>query len=159
MQLPDLDPATDLSLTRTLAAPRRLIWECWTTPKHIPGFFIPKPHRVSFADLDARPGGRFNTVFEVDGERIENFGVFLEVVPEEKLVFTDAYTEGWKPAPNPFMTAFLILEDGEEGGTRYTAIARHLNAEAKSSHEAMGFYEGWGIVADQLDAYALSLSR
>jgi uncharacterized protein YndB with AHSA1/START domain len=40
-----LDPETDLSFTRTLKAPRRLVWECWTTPKHIPEFFVPRPHR------------------------------------------------------------------------------------------------------------------
>jgi uncharacterized protein YndB with AHSA1/START domain len=90
---------------------------------------------------------------------MENKGVYLEVVPDEKLVFTDAYTEGWKPAPEPFMTAILLLEDVPEGGTRYTAIARHRNPETRKSHEAMGFYDGWGTVATQLEAYAKGLMR
>ena len=42
---------------------------------------------------------------------MENKGVYLEVVPNEKLVFTDAYSAGWKPAPEPFMTAILTFED------------------------------------------------
>ena len=60
---------------------------------------------------------------------MDNQGVYLEVVPGEKLVFTDAYTEGWKPAPEPFMTAILLLADAPGGGTTYTAIARHRNPE------------------------------
>jgi len=94
----DLDPNTDLSFTRTLAVPRKLIWECWTQPEHIPHFFVPAPHKVTAVDIDLRVGGRFNTTFDVDGQVHENNGVYLEIIPEEKLVFTDAYAEGWKPA-------------------------------------------------------------
>lgn len=154
----DLDPDTDLSFTRRLAAPRHLIWECWTNPKHIPHFFIPAPHKVTFVDIDLRVGGRFNTTFDVDGKLMENKGVYLEVVPGEKLVFTDAYTEGWKPAPDPFMTAILLLEDAP-GGTDYKAIARHRNPDSCKAHENMGFFDGWGRVATQLEAYAMSLMR
>ncbi|WP_181164629.1 SRPBCC family protein [Amaricoccus solimangrovi] len=155
----DLDPETDLSFTRTLAAPRSLIWECWTDPRHIPRFFVPKPHRVTAVDLDLRVGGRFNTTFDVEGNTMENTGVYLEVIPGEKLVFTDAYAEGWKPAPDPFMTAILLLGDAEGGGTTYTAIARHRNPTTRRRHEEMGFFDGWGTVADQLEAYARSLAR
>ena len=154
---PDLDPNTDLSFTRTLAAPRHLIWDCWTMPKHIPQFFIPAPHRVTAVDIDLRVGGRFNTTFDVDGTVMDNKGVYLEVVPGEKLVFTDTYTEGWKPAAEPFMTAILLLADAPGGGTTYTAIARHRSAETCKLHRDMGFFDGWGTVATQLDAYARTL--
>lgn len=73
-------------------------------------------------------------------------------------MFTDGYTEGWKPVERPFMTAILLLEDVGEGQTRYTAIARHATAEIRQQHEQMGFQEGWGIVLDQLVAYAKGLS-
>ncbi|MEX0693427.1 MAG: SRPBCC family protein [Rhodospirillales bacterium] len=155
--IPDLDPNTDLSFTRTLAAPRQLIWDCWTQPKHIPHFFIPAPHQVTAVDIDLRVGGRFNTTFEVDGETIENRGVYLEVVPHEKLVFTDTYTEGWKPAPEPFMTAILLFTETEGGGTTYTAIARHRNPDTRKAHEDMGFFDGWGTVVTQLETYAKGL--
>lgn len=155
----DLDPQTDLSFTRTLAVPRTLVWECWTRPEHIPHFFVPRPHRVTACDIDLRVGGRFNTTFEVDGAEMENHGVYLEVVPEEKLVFTDAYTEGWKPAPEPFMTALLLLSDTGDGGTAYTAIARHRSPESRKAHEDMGFYDGWGTVVTQLEDYAKGLMK
>lgn len=155
--IPDLDPATDLTFTRTLAVPRSLVWACWTTPAHIPHFFIPAPNRVTAVDIDLRVGGRFNTTFDVDGQIIANHGVYLEVVPDEKLVFTDTYTEGWKPAPEPFMTAVLLLSDAAGGGTTYTAIARHRNADTCKAHEDMGFFDGWGRVVTQLETYARTL--
>ncbi len=153
-----LDPETDLSFTRVLDAPLAQVWACWTRPEHIPHFFVPKPHRVTDCQIELRPGGRFDTVFEVEGNEIRNQGVVLEVDPERRLVFTDAYSAGWKPAPEPFMTAILDFEEAPGGRTRYTATARHRNAEARKQHEDMGFYEGWGTVADQLEAYARGLA-
>jgi uncharacterized protein YndB with AHSA1/START domain len=155
----DLDPETDLVLERVLKAPRALVWECWTTPEHIKHFFVPKPHRVTACEIDLKVGGRFNSTFEVEGNEMANQGVFLEIVPEKKLVFTDTYTEGWKPAPDPFMTAILLLEDAPDGGTKYTAIARHRSTDSRKVHEDMGFYDGWSTVVDQLDAYASTLTR
>lgn len=155
----ELDPTTDLSFTRTLAVPRQLIWECWTMPQHIPHFFVPAPHKVTAVEIDLRAGGRFNTSFEVDGTIMDNKGVYLEVVPGEKLVFTDTYTEGWKPAADPFMTAILLLSDTPDGGTTYTAIARHRTADTRKAHEDMGFFDGWGTVVTQLETYATGLMR
>lgn len=90
---------------------------------------------------------------------MDNKGVFLEIDPGRKLVFTDGYTEDWKPAEKPFMTAILLLEDAGEGKTRYIAIARHPTAEIREQHEQMGFHEGWGIVLDQLVEYVKGLKR
>ena len=79
------------------------------------------------------------------------------MIENEKLVFTDTYSEGWKPAPDPFMTAILLLADTEDGGTEYTAIARHRSEEKAKQHADMGFFEGWGTVVSQLEAYATGL--
>ena len=154
-----LDPNTDLSFTRTLAVPRQLVWDCWTQPEHIQHFFVPAPHTVTSVDIDLRVGGRFNTTFNVDGNIVENTGVYLEVVAGRKLVFTDTYTEGWKPSPEPFMTAILQLEDAADGGTIYTVIARHRNPETCKQHEQMGFFDGWGRAATQLETYAKGLLK
>ncbi len=154
-----LDPETDLELVREISAPRELLYECWTSPEHLPHFFVPRPHKVVDCRLDPRVGGVFNTTFDVDGNRMENNGVYLDVVPNEKLVFTDAYTEGWKPAPEPFMTAIVTFEDIGGGRTRYTAIARHRNPETRKQHEEMGFHDGWGTVVTQLEEYAQTLMK
>ncbi len=152
-----LDPETDLTFTRTLQAPRPLLWECWTTPKHIRNFFVPRPHEVTDCEIDLRVGGRFNTTFNVEGNKVVNEGVWLEIIENKRLVFTDAYGEGWKPAADPFMTAIIDFKDDGKGGTIYTATARHRSSAARQSHEDMGFLGGWGTVATQLEEYARSL--
>lgn len=154
-----LDPDTDLMLTRTLNAPRDLLWDCWTRPEHLVHWFVPRPHKVVACELDVRPGGRCNTTFDVDGNLMVNEGVYLEVIRGEKLVFTDTYTEGWKPAPEPFMTAIVTFADAGDGRTLYTAIARHRSAASARQHEEMGFHDGWGTVATQLEAYAQGLGK
>ncbi|MDZ4309950.1 MAG: SRPBCC family protein [Cypionkella sp.] len=153
----DLNPETDLVLVREINAPREILYTCWTTPEHLVHWFVPKPHKVTACALDVRPGGKCNTTFEVDGTEMENNGVYLEVIPNEKLVFTDTYTEGWKPNPEPFMTAILTFEDIGNGRTRYTAVARHRSKETAESHKQMGFYDGWGTVVTQLEEYAQGL--
>lgn len=154
-----LNPETDLGFTRTLDAPRSVLWELWTTPRHIMKFFMPKPHTLEACEVDLRPGGKFNTTMNVDGKRMENKGVYLEVVEGERLVFTDSYSEGWVPAPDPFMTAIIEFKDDGYGSTIYTASARHRSPEARQIHENMGFFEGWGTVASQLEEYAQSLVK
>lgn len=152
-----LDLEKDLKIERVLDVPRQKVWDCWTMPIHIPHFFVPEPHRVIQSDIELKVGGRFNTTFEVDGNTIENKGVYLEVVDQEKLVFTDTYTENWKPTENPFMTAIIQLEDVGNAQTKLIAIARHRTVEARQQHEDMGFFIGWNIVIDQLEHYAKTL--
>lgn len=152
-----LDPKTDLTFTRTLNAPRSVLWECWTTPEHIKHFFVPKPYGIDACEIDLRVGGKFNTTMNVEGNLMENEGVYLEIVDGERLVFTDSYRDGWKPAADPFMTAIIEFADDEKGGTTYTATVRHRSPEARQNHEEMGFYDGWGTVATQLEEYAQSL--
>ena len=79
-----LNPETDLSFTRTLNAPRSLLWECWTTPAHLKHFFIPKPHSLAACEVDLKVGGKFNTTMNVEGSLMENKGVFLEIIEGER---------------------------------------------------------------------------
>jgi uncharacterized protein YndB with AHSA1/START domain len=147
-------PAGDheLVLSRVVPVPRSAIFKAWTTPELLREFFVPKPWTIAAVDIDPRPGGRCNfTMRSPEGEDMPNEGVYLEVVPDQRLVFTDAYTEGWVPSAKPFFTGMIELSD-EDGGTRYTARARHWKAEDKARHEAMGFHEGWSAVLDQLVA-------
>jgi uncharacterized protein YndB with AHSA1/START domain len=108
-------------------------------------------------EVDVRPGGTSHMIFRgPDGQEFPNRGVYLEVVPDERLVFTDAYTEAWVPSAKPFMTGVLTLSD-EAGGTRYTAHVLHWSEEDRAQHEERGFHEGWGKATDQLEALARTL--
>lgn len=147
----------ELVLDRLLDAPREKIFRCWTEPKLMEQWFAPKPWRVTDVETDLRTGGRSSMVMRgPDGEEFPNEGVYLEVVPNEKLVFTDAYTEGWKPSAKPFFTCELTFAD-EGGKTRYIARARHWTDEDRKAHEDMGFHQGWNQCADQLEALAKTL--
>ncbi len=147
----------DLVLDRLVNAPRAALWRCWTDPSLIVKWFTPAPWTTVSADMDVRAGGGSTIVMRSpEGQEFPNPGVFLEVVPGERLVFTDAYTAGWVPSAKPFMTAILTFAD-EGAGTRYVATVRHWSAEDKRSHEERGFHEGWGKATDQLEALARSL--
>jgi uncharacterized protein YndB with AHSA1/START domain len=148
----EIDNDRDLVLTRLIDAPAAKLFRAWTEPELLVQWFAPAPYTTPSAQLDVRPGGGNLIVMRgPDGPDMPNAGVYLEVVQDRKIVFTDAYTAGWKPSAKPFMTVILTFEP-EDGKTRYTALARHWSAEDKQAHEAMGFHVGWGICADQLEA-------
>ena len=147
----------ELVLDRLIDAPRTAVWRCWTEPELIVQWFTPAPWSTKSADVDLRPGGRFNTVMlDPEGGEHPNNGIFLDFVAGEKLVFTDAMTEGFEPSENPFMVAALTLTD-EGRATRYRAVVRHFSEDARKKHEEMGFHPGWNAAADQLEALAKTL--
>jgi len=89
---------------------------------------------VTDCEIDLRPGGIFRTTMEgPEGHVSPSTGCYLEVIGNERLVFTDGLLPGYRPAANPFMTAILQLETVEGGKTRYTAIARHRDEESRPS--------------------------
>lgn len=147
----------ELSLTRLIDAPREKLYRAWTEPELLKQWFAPLPWTTPRVELDLRPGGANYFVMRgPDGKDFPNRGVYLEVVPNERLVFTDAYTEAWVPSPKPFMTVIITFES-EGGKTRYTARVRHWTAEDRETHEKMGFHQGWGQCADQLAALVMKL--
>ncbi|MGZ5904619.1 MAG: SRPBCC family protein [Reyranella sp.] len=142
----------ELVLTRLIDAPREKLYRAWTDPTLLKQWFAPLPYTTPMAELDVRPGGSaFIVMRGPDGKDLPNHGVYLEVVPNQRLVSTDAYTKAWEPSEKPFMTLTLTFED-EGGKTRYTACVRHWTVADREAHEKMGFHQGWGICADQLTA-------
>ena len=142
----------DLMLTRLIDAPREKLYRAWTDAALLKQWFAPLPYTTPVAELDVRPGGSaFIVMRGPDGKDMPNRGVYLEVVPNQRLVFTDAYGKAWEPSEKPFMTVILTFED-EGGKTRYTARVRHWTVADRETHEKMGFHQGWGICTDQLEA-------
>ena len=155
---PPIDPALDLVLERVVPVRPELVWRAWTEPEHLVRWFTPAPWKTIACEIDLRPGGRFITTMQSpEGEaQPPSAGCYLEVVPHRRLVFTDALGPGYRPAREPFFTATILLEP-EGAGTRYTAIAMHVDEAKRKSHEAMGFHQGWGTALDQLVAVARGL--
>ena len=156
---PTSAPANDreLVLTRLIDAPREALYRCWTEPALMKQWFAPKPYETPVVETDVRPGGSSLIVMRgPDGQDMPNRGIYLKVVPNERLVFTDAYTEAWQPSGKPFMTVILTFEkQGDK--TLYTARVRHWTVEDREAHEKTGFHVGWGICTDQLAALAAAL--
>jgi len=140
----------ELVLTRTFDAPAAEVFRCWTDPELMKQWFAPRPFTTPVVELDLRAGGANRIVMQDEaGNQYPNQGVYLEVVPDRKIVFTDAFTSAWKPSAKPFFVGEILFEE-ENGKTKYTAIARHWTKEDMETHEQMGFHEGWGQCADQL---------
>ncbi len=137
----------ELSVEHYINAPPEVVFKVWTT--RLEEWWAPKPWTTKLIEQDLRPGGRSAMVMSgPDGATSPMEGAILEVVPNRSIVFTDAFTAGWIPQ-NPFMVGcFSFTPEGT--GTRYRARSRHWDAETHQQHEAMGFQQGWGIVAQQL---------
>jgi uncharacterized protein YndB with AHSA1/START domain len=149
--------ANELVLTRLIDAPPEKVFRCWTDPALLKQWFAPAPFTTPVAEIDMRVGGASRIVMRSpDGQEIPCPGVYLEIVPNRKLVFTDAYVREWVPSGKPFMTAIITFDD-EGGKTRYTARARHWTKEDCDTHVQMGFHQGWGQCADQLAALAKTI--
>jgi uncharacterized protein YndB with AHSA1/START domain len=142
----------DLILTRVIDAPRAQVFNAWTNPALLKQWFAPRPWTTPVVELDVRVGGSNLIVMRgPDGNEFPNRGVYLEVVKDERLVFTDAFTTAWEPSEKPFMTVELTFED-HSGKTKYSARVRHWTVADREAHEKMGFHQGWSICADQLAA-------
>ena len=147
----------ELVLTRLIDAPPDKLFRAWTDPALLVQWFAPLPWTTASAELDVRPGGASLVVMRSpDGTEFPHRGVYLEVVPKRRLVFTDAYTAAWEPASKPFVTVILTFEP-EAGQTRYTARARHWTVADRETHEKMGFHQGWSQTTDQLTALVTRL--
>jgi uncharacterized protein YndB with AHSA1/START domain len=158
----------DLVLERTLNAPRELVWKAWTDPKLLKQWFAPKPYEISELEMDLQPGGIFRIrMVGPDGFDTGhgNAGCVLEVVDREKLVWTSALGPQYRPAEMAAtgcesfpMTAVVTFADAGDGKTLYRAIALHRNEADRDVHEKMGFDEGWGKCAEQLEELAKGLA-
>ncbi|HMB57535.1 MAG TPA: SRPBCC family protein [Arenimonas sp.] len=156
--LPPPDPDLDLEFERVVDVPRERIWAAWTTPALLTVWFTPAPWRTMEAEVDLRPGGIFRTLMRSpEGQDFPNLGCYLEVIENEKLVWTNVFTPGFRPsaalsadATAGFAFTAVISLQAQGSGTRYRARVIHGNQADRAKHAAMGFEQGWGRALDQM---------
>jgi uncharacterized protein YndB with AHSA1/START domain len=137
------NPAFDLVITRDFDAPRGLVWDAWTIKEHALKWVGPRDHPAVEADHDIRPGGKWRGALQgANGELLGQGGEYLEVVPQEKLVYTFAWDDG-----GPTLVTVTFTDHGE--GTRM--VFRQQGLTSASSRD--GHHGGWSSSFDRLDDF------
>lgn len=152
--IPFPNPDLDLLLEREVDVAAEDVWAAWTRPEQVVRWFTPAPWQTVGCEIDLRPGGAFSTVMRSpEGEEFATVGCYLEIVPNERLVWTSALGPEYRPLTEPaggiWFTAVISLEQTPTG-TLYRALAVHPDAESCKRHNAMGFHDGWGTALTQL---------
>jgi uncharacterized protein YndB with AHSA1/START domain len=132
-------------IIRRIKAPPARIYDALTKPELMLQWWSPDAGPTLRAEADVRPGGRFSVVFRMmDGSEHNPSGIYREVIPGKKLVFTWA----WPGSPERESLVTFLLEP-KEGGTLLTLIHEQLpDEEARQSHAA-----GWSGLLDKLPAF------
>jgi len=134
-----------LTLKRWLNAPPAKVYAAWTDPEKLMGWFGPHGATMLDAQIDARVGGRFHAVFRTsDGEEHSVSGVFREVIPNQKLIFTWA----WRSTPERQSSVTIVLRD-EGDATLLTLLhEQFFDESARDRHRV-----GWVGTLDRLEAF------
>jgi uncharacterized protein YndB with AHSA1/START domain len=137
--------------TRVVDAPRQLVWECWTSPKHLPHWLLgPEGWTMPICEIDLRVGGAWHYGWRgPNGQEMEMHGVYREIVPPERLVHTERWGGDWPEAINT-----LVLTE-EDGRTLMTATVLYPSKEARDAAIGTGMEGGWARSYELLDEYLL----
>ena len=134
-----------VTIVRRIKARPAKVYAAITQPKLMMQWWSPDAGPTLSAEADVRPGGRFSVVFRLlNGEEHNPRGIYREVVPEKKLVFTWQ----WQGSPEGESLVTFLLEPFD-GGTELTLIHEGLpDEQARKSHEA-----GWQGLVDKLAGF------
>ncbi|MCZ7582675.1 MAG: SRPBCC domain-containing protein [Deltaproteobacteria bacterium] len=143
----------EITATRVVDAPRTLVWEMWTNPKHVPRWLLgPDGWTMPVCEIDLRPGGAWRYVWRnSQREEFEMNGTYTEISPPERLVHTESWGPEW-----PETTNTLTLTE-EEGQTTMVCTVLYPSAEALEAATKTGMTDGWSQSYDRLDAYLATL--
>ena len=150
-ELQDVEPAKladkpSLTLTRSYAVAPEKVWRAWTDPKAIRQWWGPGNEPVSLAELDVRAGGRFRIVFGgPDGMAHECAGVYREVVPNRKLVFTWTWPN---TTPERESLVTITLRPAASGTELLFRHEQFIDEKVRDDHE-----RGWRGALVKLDRF------
>ena len=154
----------ELVMVCEFAAPRELVWRVWTEPAHVAQWFGPRGFTTAVSASDLRAGGKWRYVMTgPDGAEYAFGGVYLEVVPREKLVSTDEFGSEYEAElpgvelPKGMVVTTLFEDAGDT--TRVTIRVLHDSAEDKAKHDAMGVVAGWNSSFECLDEHLATLGE
>jgi uncharacterized protein YndB with AHSA1/START domain len=145
----------EIAMTRVFDAPRRLVFEALTTPALLKRWFSGPPGWILAAcDVDLRVGGAYRYVWLKDGgTEMGMGGVFLEILPPERIVATERFDQSWYPG-DAVVTQTLVEEGGK---TTLTLIVRYESKEARDGVLKSGASQGVQYGYDRLAEFLRSL--
>jgi uncharacterized protein YndB with AHSA1/START domain len=142
-------PLTELFLTRELAAPREQVYAAWTDPRQASRWWAPKGFRPLACEMDVRPGGAWRREMRTpDGKLVVKHGLYREIVPPERLVFT-YITEHTGGVIDPETLVTVTFADLGDGRTRLTL--RHSAFETETARD--DHRGGWTSALDRFTAF------
>ena len=139
----------EILMTRVFDAPRRLVFQAWTNPEHVPHWMLgPKGWTMPVCEIDPRPGGAWHFVWRhSDGTEMEMRGVYREITPPERLVSTESWGGKW---PETLNTLILSEKDGK---TTIAQTVLYPSKEARDEALKTGMKEGVNQSFDRLAEY------
>ena len=144
-------------ITREFDAPRHLVWTAWTTPELVARWWSGQRGKTTSVDIDLRVGGRWRYVMEThDGMEVAFHGEYREVVPNERLVSTEAYEGIPDPDAHAALNTMTLAE--EDGRTRLEILVEHPTQEGRDMHVNSGMEGGLQEALDLLEEIAISLA-
>jgi uncharacterized protein YndB with AHSA1/START domain len=136
-------------IRRTFAAPRRLVYEAFTTPALVRRWLGPAAWPMTECEIDLRVGGSWRYVMHgPDGAVMVMRGTFQELEPPVRIVTTETFDDNWTGGETLNTTVF----DDVEGGTEVTIIVVYVSPEARDSALASGMEHGLAEGFDRLVA-------
>ncbi len=138
---------TEILITRSFDAPRTLVWDALTTPRHLLRWWGPDYHPLVACELDLRPGGAWRYVSRgIDGDELAWRGVYCEIVVPERIVSTEVF-EGFPDAES--LNTVTLTEN--EGVTTLRTLVRHASKEFRDGHVSSGMEGGMQLTFNRLD--------
>jgi len=136
----------ELVITRLFDAPRELVFRMWTDPEHLAKWWGPTGFTAPSVEVDVTEGGAWRTCMRdsADGAEYWSSGVYLEVVPPEKLVFSFRWDprEG-QPDEDTLVTVTFADRDGK------TELTFHQSGFVTDASRD-GHLDGWRETLDDL---------
>ena len=151
---------TQILITREFDAPRHLVYKAWTTPELVKRWWHAKRGEATIADIDLRVGGKWRWVMITDdGLEVAFHGEYREIVPNERVVYTEVYEGVPVPEGEEEQAAVVTMTLTEKNGrTTATLLSELPNKEVRDMIIESGMEGGMQDAMDLLEQVAISLA-
>lgn len=142
---------TEIIMTRVFDAPRRMVFDAWTRTELVQRWYGARGWNIYECDIDLRVGGRWRFVWRgPDGTDMAAGGTYLEIVPPERLVYSESFDDHWYPGES--LVTHVLLE--QDGRTTLTTTLRYPSQKVRDivirSSMELGVAEGYERLDEML---------